>query len=129
MPRPVVQNVDRPAVRRGGCVMTFGTRTVIVLLASLWLALAGLVSLGYPGAVILRWATDLAGWFSPAQLGDDEVWPTALAISALGPFALLPADLVARRVRFAHGATVLLTVPLALLIVVAGALGIVLGAG
>lgn len=60
--------------------------------------------------VILEAAAPLAGWFSPARLGGDQVWPTALAISALGPFALLPADLVARRVRFAHGATVLLAV-------------------
>ena len=110
--------------------LTRSARMVVLFLVSLGLAMAGLLVVGLPGAVVLWAAAPLAGWFSPARLGGDQVWPAALAISALGPFALLPADVVSRRAKLGRGAAVLLTTGLALLINVAvSAVGIVLGAG
>ena len=105
------------------------TRTVVVLLISLGLAMVGLLTLGLPGAIVLQAAIPFAEGLFSARLGGDQVWPAALAISALGPFALLPADLVSRRTRWTRGATLLLTAVLALLVnVVVTVAGIVLGA-
>jgi uncharacterized BrkB/YihY/UPF0761 family membrane protein len=76
---------------------TINQPNLIVLLISVALAIFGLLTAGLPGGVVLQAAESLAGIASSAQLSSDQAWPAALAISFLGPFALIPAHLILRR--------------------------------
>ena len=60
-------------------------------------ASAGLLALGLPGALVLEAATPVARLFTTYQLGADQAWPAAIGISAVGPFALVPAYLLLAR--------------------------------
>lgn len=52
----------------------------------------GLLSLGLPGFAILAAAAGPARLLGAAELGGDQVWPTALAIAILGPIVLVPVN-------------------------------------
>ena len=54
------------------------------------IAVAGFVALGFPGLLVLGAAVPVSGLFTPNELGPDQVWPTAIGISVVGPFALVP---------------------------------------
>ena len=68
----------------------------LCLLATI-LAIAGFLLLGMPGIPILYTAAFLTEPLGAAMLGGDQVWPAVLAISVIGPFALLPADWLGAR--------------------------------
>ncbi len=96
------------------------------MLIAAGLATLGLATLGLPGAVVLEAAEVLAGSISSARLGSDQVWPGALAISALGPFTLVPAHLVLRRAHLPYWRHVMLTLLLAFVVtLVVSAMGVV----
>lgn len=100
---------------------------MVVVLISVWLAIFGLMTFGLPGAAVLQAATILAGLFSSAGLGSDDVDIAEVAISAFGPFALVPAYLVLRRTHLPPWSKALLTMALALAVtLVISAAGILL---
>ncbi len=93
-----------------------GKRLVKLTLVAVVLAVTGLVSLGLPGAIVLEAATGLARVFGAAGPGSDQVWPAALGISLLGPFALIPADFGASRLTTSRPIRILLTIAITLVI-------------
>ncbi len=93
-------------------------------------ALAGLLAFGLPGALVLEAATPLARLFTTHQLDADQAWPAAIGISAVGPFALVPAYLVLARLTASHWVRVAGTLALTLLADVLGSvLDLLLAAG
>ncbi len=90
-------------------------------------AAGGVLALGLPGAVILQAAMPLVGLVTPHELGPDQVWPAALGISLMGPFAGVPVYVaVANRVR-SRWPRVLVTIALTLVaVILASAVGIAL---
>ena len=78
-------------------------------------ALAGLLALGLPGALVLEAATPVARLFTTHQLGADQVWPAAIGISVAGPFALVPAYLMLARLTASRWVRVVGTLALTLL--------------
>ncbi len=91
-------------------------RLVQPTIGAVVLAVAGLVSLGLPGAIVLEAATSLARMFGAPGLGGDQAWPAALGISLLGPFALIPAYLGASRASTSRPIRILLTIAITLVI-------------
>ncbi len=112
----------------GGGTRTPLQRQVVTacIVASL-IALAGLLALGLPGALVLEAATPLAHMVSARELGPDQAWPAAIGISVVGPFALVPAYLALSRLTPSRWVRTLGTVALTLLAdVLASVVGLLL---
>lgn len=102
---------------------------VAKILVAAGLVMAGFMALGLPGFLVIEAAMVLVGSVSAAQLGGDQVWPAALMISLLGPFVLLPVDVVVRPLGLRRRNRVLLTgLAVIVVVVVATAVGIVVAA-
>ena len=89
------------------------------MLVAAGLSVAGLVSLGLPGFAILAAATGPARMLGAPELGGDQVWPAALAISTLGPVPLIPVYLCLARMVGSRLSCFLLTIAATLAIDVA----------
>ncbi len=88
-----------------------GTRKRLIwtTLAAVVLSALGFITLGLPGFGILAAATALAGLLGAPELGGDQVWPAALAMSMLGPFVLVPIYLGIARMVASRRDRILLT--------------------
>ena len=94
------------------------------------IAVVSCLLLGLPGAVVLEAAGWVVGRFSAVRLGGDQVWPAALGISLVGPFAVPPVYLGVAALVSGAGLRVLLTVGFGVAVVVAvTAVGIVVAGG
>ena len=111
-------------------MVSASTRSVIrlrVCLLAIVLAVAGFLTLGLPGIPILYVAALLTKSLGAAELGGDQVWPAVLAISVIGPFALVPADLFGARLATSRWVRVSSTIAVALVIdVLATGVGLLL---
>ena len=93
-------------------------RLVQSTIVAVILAVAGLVSQGLPGAIVLEAATSLARMFGAPSLVGHQAWCAALGISLLGPLALalILAYLGASRASTSRPIRILLTIPITLMI-------------
>ena len=71
----------------------------------------------------------LAGYVSSAGRGGDQAWTAALAISAIGPFTLVPAHLIVRRMRLPLWRRAVLAAALALAVTLVATVGCIVAAG
>ncbi len=96
-------------------------------LLAIILAVAGFLLLGMPGIPILYVAVLLTKPLGAAELGGDQFWPAILGISIVGPFAIIPGDLLGARLATSRWAHVVSTTAVALVInVVATSIGLFL---
>ena len=73
-------------------------RTALVLLgAAALLAVANVLLIGLPGAVLLVLAEPLAHLVSDTLIGGDAVWPAAIVLGLLAPFTVPIAYLAVAR--------------------------------
>ena len=113
----------------GGAGTTLRRQVVTACIAAGLVALAGLLALGLPGALVLEAATPVAGLFTRHELAPDQVWPAAIGISVVGPFALVPAYLMLARLTASRWLRVAGTLALTLLAdVLCSVVGLVLAA-
>ncbi len=93
------------------------------------IAVAGLLALGLPGALVLESALPMVHLLTSRELGPDQAWPVAIGISILGPFALVPAYLVMARVTPSRSARLLGTTAITFVAEMLGSVVAVLLAG
>ena len=98
------------------------------IVASL-IAVAGLLALGLPGALVLEAAMPVVHLLTSRELGPDQAWPTAIGTSIVGPFALIPAYLAITGVTSSRSARLLGTMALTLVADILGCVVAVLLAG
>ncbi len=106
-------------------------RGKVLILCGVAVALAAcnVLLLGFPGGLLLALATPLARFLADRLLDGDAVWPAAIMLGLVSPFALLPMYLVAARARTSERARVaiacglagILAIALATVVLVAGA--------